>query len=153
MVFHMRINLTIMIAALAVLPFAGQAQTTVIARPISDANNCAVFQVTQIVRTEGTWPQPLVIGQLLYPRTATKAYPLSRFGEAIVIALSEPGNFNRWQGIFVHNGYIPALNGISVKTLLKSIASRPVPARQEIKAPPVRQLSECPICHQMHLHI
>jgi len=106
----------------------------------------------QVVRVEGTWIRPLIVGQLIYPQTATKAYPLTRFGEAVVIALPEPGNVENWQGVYVHNGYIPALNGIPINTLIKDLASRPIPIPSEPINIPAREESECPVCHKIHLH-
>jgi hypothetical protein len=153
-----------LIAFLAVsilLNINSEGQTCLLAKPISDAQGYATFQVVQILRIEGTWEKTPYIGQLFYPTKREKAYPLSRFGEAVLIELPESDNYAVWKGLHIHNGCIPAMSGMDATTLLGEIASAPVPVTKSHEEAPVHTvtnsvangLRECPICHKYHIRL
>lgn len=151
----MKLRSIILLLAFMALTRAILGQTVVIARPVSDVRGMAAFQVTKILRVEGEWEKPLVVGELIYAQKRERAHPIARFGEAIVIAFTESNNRYLWQGLHVHNGLIPALNGISVSELMSDLATRPMPPPTEpepAQVQPAEPKGLCPICHQMHVH-
>jgi hypothetical protein len=129
------------------------AQTTVVARPVSDAYGYAVFQITQVVRVEGEWVAPPHEGQILYLAKPARAHPLLRFGEAVIATLPQPGNMVLWQGVHVHNGCIPALGGIEAEGFVSEIARRPVSVEAVVEpvVAPEQELKFCPVCQKQHL--
>lgn len=129
-----------------------KAQTTVVAVPESDAHGYLFFRVDRIINVEGRWHHPLKIGTAVYPQTPTPAYPLGRFGEAAIIAFPHPDDLYFWQGVYVHNGYIPALNACAAKTLIRQLEQRAnSPRTRPESANEKGPLKECPICHRIHL--
>lgn len=133
-----------------------QAQTTLVARPSSDALGQAVFVVTEVLRVDGEWIVPPHPGQTLYPQRALRAYPLSRFGEAVLVTLPVPGNYQTWQGVHVHGGLIPALGGATMTEIVEDISQaveaekarhEHAPVNPVIKSPKQKL---CPICKTVH---
>jgi hypothetical protein len=127
------------------------AQTVVVAHPVSDATGFAAFQIDHVLRTEGKWQYPPEPGQLLYPYPYARAYPLARFGESVIITLPIAGNYGVWQGMHVHHGYIPALQGRDLKSALQAISSVPLPPTD--KTAPQGKYMVCPICGRAHIRI
>ncbi len=107
---------------------ASWAQTTVIAQPIADAQGNAAFEIVRVLRVEGKWKTPPRPGMLLYPEGHQKAYPLGRFGEAVVIAFEYNGSYQHWWGYHVYNGYIPGLNGEALGDLIQEVVHKAAPA-------------------------
>jgi hypothetical protein len=143
-----------------------EAQSMVVAKPVSDDKGMIAFQITEILKVEGAWEPPLTVGELLYPQKRQKAHPIMRFGEAVVIALSQPNNRVQWQGLHVHNGCIPALQGkpltemvaeVEKQAKAEALAEKNSPAAQKAKekaaAKEAEQFAVCPICHQRHIRI
>ncbi len=138
---------------MGVLLCNAQAQTIVVAHPVSDANGWVAFQVDHVLRTEGHWDQPPAEGQFIYPQPMKRAYPLARFGESVIISFPEAGRYNVWKGYHVHNGCIPALSGEPANGFLKEIARLEPPPAEVAGRPAVGDVRyrECPICHQKHI--
>ena len=107
---------------------AARAQTTVIAQPVADAKGEVAFEIVRVVRIEGKWKTPPRPGMLLYPEGHQKAYPLGRFGEAVVIAFEYNGSYQHWWGYHVYDGYIPGLNGESLADLIQEVERKAAPA-------------------------
>lgn len=154
-----------------------QGQTLVMARPVSDAQGMIAFEITEIIKVEGYWKPELAVGELLRPQKRQKAHPIMRFGEAVVIALTEPSNRTKWQGLHVHNGCIPALQGkpleefeeelekqIHEEALAKAkeptklpagpgdkVAGNAKPGQKPAAGP--EKFAICPICKQRHIRI
>lgn len=101
-----------------------QAQTAVLAHPESDARGFLVFKIDKIIRVEGQWHRPLTVGEEIYPSTPTQAFPLARFGEAAILAFPVPDDLGSWQGVYIHNGYIPAMNACAAKTLIRALEEK-----------------------------
>jgi len=151
---------------LLLAPQRAEAQSMVVAKPVSDDKGMIAFQVAEILKIDGEWEKPLVVGELLYPQKPQKAHPIMRFGEAVVIALTQPDNRVQWQGLHVHNGCIPALQGkplsemvaeVEKQAKVEALAAKNSPAIQKAKAKQAEkeaaQFTECPICHQRHIRI
>ena len=144
-----------------------QAQSMVVGKPISDEKGMIAFEITDIMKVEGEWIPALKIGDLLYPQKRQKAHPIMRFGEAVVIALTEVGNRTKWQGLHVHNGCIPALQGKPLEEMVaevtkqakaEALAEKNNPQSAKAKAAQnasngAEQFAVCPICHQRHIRI
>lgn len=144
------------------LPTIGKSQTLLLAEPVADKKGMIAFKVTEILRVEGSWDKPFAVDQLIYPIRAEKALPLGRFGEAVLIVYRKAGDLTQWQGLNIHNGCIPALNGKPSEELLADIAKMPPPP-----PPPSRgyhsgasegnvgeaEYAICPICKKRHIRI
>jgi hypothetical protein len=128
-----------------------RAQTVVVAHPVSDKSGWVAFEVDHVLRIEGYWPKPPVVGLLIYPVPMKRAHPISRFGESVIIALPKPGVYSIWKGYHVHNGYIPALSGLPATELVQEINQLPAPTTAGSSGPNEAQYMECPICHQRHI--
>lgn len=145
------------------------AQTLVLGKPVSDVRGNVAFQIAEIIRVEGVWKPEITIGELLYPIRTQKAHPIMRFGEAVLIALTVPGDRSKWQGLHVHNGYIPALQGKPLKEIeatmvkeaeerdrLAAIAQKEAHDRGETTTGGLEinaQYGICPICKKRHIRI
>lgn len=159
----MKIKLILAITLLALGALPMSAQTCVMAQPVSDRYGNVAFQITQIIRLEGKWEKAPNVGLVLHPRKREKAFPLTRFGEAVLISLPEADNYSKWSGVHIHNGCIPALSGMPADTLIRSIVS----AAPEVSGSPEScpededrkptlydwGQQECPICHKVHLRL
>ncbi len=143
-----------------------EAQSIVVAKPVSDDKGMIAFQITELLKVEDGWEKPLVVGELLYPQKRQKAHPIMRFGEAVVITLSQPDNRVQWQGLHVHNGCIPALQGkplsevvaeVEKQAKAEALAAKNSPAAQKAREKAAKKEAEqfamCPICHQKHIRI
>lgn len=128
-----------------------RAQTVVVAHPVSDKSGWVAFEVDHILRIEGYWPKPPVMGLLIYPVPMKRAHPISRFGESVIIALPKPGVYSIWKGYHVHNGYIPALSGLPATEFVQEINQLPAPTTAGTSSSNEAQYMECPICHQRHI--
>ena len=128
-----------------------RAQTVVVAHPVSDKSGWVAFEVDHILRIEGYWPKPPVMGLLIYPVPMKRAHPISRFGESVIIALPKPGVYSIWKGYHVHNGYIPALSGLPATEFVQEINQLPAPTTAGSSSSNEAQYMECPICHQRHI--
>ncbi len=142
-----------LILSIVLLGFAQAAdgQTTVIAKPLSDQNGNVVFHIVQVVRIDGHWANHPHVGQVLYPSKPTRAYPIARFGESVLVTLPEAGSMEIWQGVNVHNGYIPALKGIAVDEFVQEVASRPNIEVMENK--PAANTYLCRMCNKLHIKL
>ena len=128
-----------------------RAQTVVVAHPVSDKSGWVAFEVDHVLRIEGYWPKPPVVGLLIYPVPMKRAHPISRFGESVIIALPKPGVYSIWKGYHVHNGYIPALSGLPATEFVQEINQLPAPTTAGSSSSNEAQYMECPICHQRHI--
>lgn len=140
------------------LSTTGMSQTVVLTRPVADSKGMAAFQITEILRTDGFWEKPLVVGQLLYPKRQLKAHPLGRFGEGIIVIFKKPGVLNEYQWLTVHNGYIPALHGLSYSELVHIVETLPAPVTTNPGYTPSvdrgpEEYAMCPLCKQKHIRI
>ena len=159
---------TSLLFLLVLTPMRMSAQTLVVSKPVADDKGMIAFQITEIIHVEGPWPIPLTVGELLYPQKRQKAHPIMRFGEAVLIALTAPGNRNLWQGLHIHNGCIPALQGKPLAELIVEMekqskerevvemAKQGQNSKVANSGPPkatTEQFGICPICHQRHIRI
>jgi hypothetical protein len=144
------------------LPTVGKSQTVLLAEPVADKQGMIAFKITQIIRVEGLWEKSFALDQLIYPLRPEKAIPLGRFGEAVLIVYRKAGNLSQWQGLNIHNGCIPALNGKPSEELLADIAKMPppeVPASRTYKPSEANanfagaEYAICPICKVRHIRI
>ncbi len=144
------------------LPTVGKSQTVLLAEPVADKAGMVAFKVTEIIRVEGSWEKPFELDQLIYPLRQEKAIPLGRFGEAVLIVYRKSGDLAQWQGLNIHNGCIPALNGKSSEELLGEIAKMPPPppppsrAYRPANASTTQAGAEyaiCPICKGRHIRL
>lgn len=121
---------SLLLVLCALLGSTLSAQTAVLAEPVADARGLIAFRILQVVRVEGRWYQAPKVGDLVRPENPQKAYPLGRFGEAVLICFYEPDRTTRWQGFYVHNGIIPSLNCASLAEVVLELENRPLQGSQ-----------------------
>ena len=134
---------------------SASAQTVALSTPVADPQGNVAFQVTQVLRVEGIWDHPIEVGQLIKPAKPTKAHPLMRFGESVILVFRTPDALTQWEGLNVHNGCIPALKGEPAEDLVRQVESAPAWKAPEVvdKHDRLMDYGICPVCGQRHLRI
>jgi len=155
-------RLTAVLVFLLLFPSFGKCQTLLLTEPVADKQGMVAFKITEILRVEGAWEKPFVVDQLIYPLRPEKALPLGRFGEAVLVVYRKVGELSQWEGLNIHNGCIPALNGKPSEELLAAISKMPPPAPPPSRAyrPTVAssnvseaEYAVCPICKGRHIRL